>query len=246
MAKVIVERPRYGSSLPTKGKGYERRLARIAWEDQPKREGIKRRSGGQKRLNEHLAPLRRYLASQVGQPWDKVFAEICRYVDRSSAVQDHLRDHVEDYVATCVGERGGQLFHGDGHWIGFPLHTRFYVCPRSGILKRNRDYYRRYSSRIRKLPIQFLDHNTAIVRMDGFWYIVAWEQVSDWRCRPEEGRPAVAWYGPQWDALLQKMLYREQAIRVYGRAIRTTAVRRAGKREVRRVVNSYPFTNVVR
>jgi hypothetical protein len=37
-----------------------------------------------------------------------------------------------------------------------------------------------------------------------------------------------------------------RAIHVYGRAIRTTALRRAGKREVRRVVNSYPFTNVVR
>src|SRR5438876_10902814 len=53
MAKVIVERPRHGSGLPTKGKGYERRFARIAWEDQPKREGIKWRSGGAKHLNEH-------------------------------------------------------------------------------------------------------------------------------------------------------------------------------------------------
>jgi hypothetical protein len=246
MAKVIVERPRYTSSLPTKGKGYERRFARIAWEDQPKREGIKRRSGGQKRLNEHLAPLRRYLASQVGQPWNKVFAEICRYVDRNSAVQDHLRDHVEDYVTTCVVERGGGLFHSHGYGFVSGLHTRFYVCPCSGILKRNRDYYSRYSSRIRKLPIQFLDHNTAIVHMDGVWYILAWDEVPDWCCLSEGGRPAAAWYGAQRDVLLKKMLHRWDAISVYGRAIRTTAVRRAGKREVRRVVNSYPYTNLVR
>jgi len=67
MAKVIVERPRHGSRLPTKGKGYDRRGARIAWDDQPRREGMKLRGGGGKSLNEHLGPLRRYLAGQPGR-----------------------------------------------------------------------------------------------------------------------------------------------------------------------------------
>ena len=54
----------------------------------------RRHQGHTKWLNEHLGPLRRYLDSQVGRPWDKVFSEICAHIDRSSAVQDHVRDHV--------------------------------------------------------------------------------------------------------------------------------------------------------
>ena len=78
-------------------------------------------------VNEHLGPLQRYLAGQVGRPWDKVFADICRHLDRGSAVQDHVRDHLPDYVATCVIVEGGELRHGNGYGIGRPLRTtRFF------------------------------------------------------------------------------------------------------------------------
>src|ERR1051326_8574422 len=156
MAKVIVERPRYGSGLPTKGKGYERRRQRVAWEDQPKREGIKVRGGGRKALNEHLSPLRRYLERKVGQRWDKIFADICRYLDRNSAVQDHVRDHVNDYVATCVIDNDRQLRHGNGYRVGLPLYTLFYVCPRTGILKSNRNHRVGYFREPEKLQTKIL------------------------------------------------------------------------------------------
>ena len=78
MAKVIVERPRIGSSMRGKSKGYRRSLQRLDHETLPSKEGIKRRHlGHRKWLNEHLGPLRRYLDSQVGRPWNKVFSEIC-------------------------------------------------------------------------------------------------------------------------------------------------------------------------
>ena len=64
---------------------------------------------GMKSLNEHLGPLRRYLSSQVGRPWDKVYAEICAHISVDSAVQDHVRDHVFDYVTVDV------LFQGSLH-----------------------------------------------------------------------------------------------------------------------------------
>src|SRR4051812_39875839 len=102
MAKVIVERPRVGSRARGKGKGYKRRLARIAPEDRPRREGMKHHGGNTKSLNEHLGPLGRYLEGQVGRPWNDVFAEICAHIDRNSAVQDHVRDHLGDFVTTDV------------------------------------------------------------------------------------------------------------------------------------------------
>jgi hypothetical protein len=141
MAKVIVERPRYGSSARGKSKGYGRRLQRLGFDGLPSCEGMKRRHQGHtKSLNEHLGPLRRYLDSQVGRPWDKVFSEICAHIDRNSAVQDHVRDHVADYVVTHVVEIDGVPCSGEGSTYGRPLHQThwfwWYVCPRSGILKR--------------------------------------------------------------------------------------------------------------
>ena len=115
MAKVIVERPRIGSSMRGKSKGYRRSLQRLDHEKLPSKEGIKRRHlGHRKWLNEHLGPLRRYLDSQVGRPWNKVFSEICAHINRSSAVQDHVRDHVADYVATNVIEVDGVPCWGEG------------------------------------------------------------------------------------------------------------------------------------
>jgi hypothetical protein len=45
MAKVIVERPRHGSSLRGESKGYQRSLQRLGREELPYREGMKKRPG---------------------------------------------------------------------------------------------------------------------------------------------------------------------------------------------------------
>ena len=168
MAKVIVG-PAHGSRMPTKGRATAAAAAHRL-EDQPKREGIKVRGGGQKSLNEHLSPLRRYLAAKVGQRWDKIFADVCRYLDRNSAVQDHVRDHLEDYVAIHVVELDGQLFESGRR---YPIYSLFYVCPRTGILRKNRDPrpWRRFA-RPDKLRIRFVDDLTGLIREDGVWYII--------------------------------------------------------------------------
>src|SRR6266851_5683610 len=125
MAKVIVERPRHGSRDRNKeGKGYQGRLRRMPMEEWPRREGIKERScGGSKWLNEHLGPLRRYLVSQVGRPWDMVFSEICAHINRNSAVQDHVRDHVDHYVERKVILIDGVACVSQGRFYGEPLNT---------------------------------------------------------------------------------------------------------------------------
>jgi hypothetical protein len=181
MAKVIVERPRYGSRIRGKPKGYRRALQRLGEEGPPRHEGMKRRHWGiLKNLNEHLGPLRRYLDSQVGRPWDKVFSEICAHIDRASAVQDHVRDHVADYVATHVILIDGVLCSGEGDTsYGRPLHqsywARWYVCSRTGILRRIKA--RRRSPRGTPKP----DDRPRYVRVsdslqcrliDGAWYLL--------------------------------------------------------------------------
>ena len=142
MAKVIVERPRKKGGAWNKPKGYQRRLRRHGEDGPPTREGIKARwQAHTKDLNEHLGPRRRYLDKQVGRPWDKVFSEICARIDRSSAVQDHVRDHVAEYIATHVILIDGVPCNGEGgKSYGKPLHQirsrPWYVCPRTGLLRR--------------------------------------------------------------------------------------------------------------
>lgn len=102
MHKVIVERPRRGSRGPFRRPPGEKH-GRV--EDLPAAEGVRRPhqlSGQSRELNEHLAPLQRYLRKQVGRPWDNVYSEISRHLAPTSAVKQHVRDHIWDYVERHV------------------------------------------------------------------------------------------------------------------------------------------------
>ncbi|MBM3578134.1 MAG: hypothetical protein FJX40_10840 [Alphaproteobacteria bacterium] len=95
MARVIVERPRINPRSNHKGRPQK-------LEDMPAHEGMRRGRalrGERKRLNENLAPLCRYLEKQVGRPWDKVYSEIAARLCVDSAVQQHVRNHLRDFVA---------------------------------------------------------------------------------------------------------------------------------------------------
>ena len=144
MAKVIVERPRLG--------GYGARKGRSPRDPDllPKHQGLRRavkESSDFKHLNETLQPLRRFLHSQVGRPWDKVWSEICANLRPTSTVQQHVRDHVFDFVAVRgVRWLDGEVFVEPHQWGGplIPLkgsRAELWVDPRTGILRKNR--YRR-------------------------------------------------------------------------------------------------------
>jgi hypothetical protein len=176
MAKVIVERPRGGWRLKDP-KGERRRRCRFAADEQPKRESTSRRwRGGTKFLSEHLGPLRRFLLSKVGRPWNKVFAEICANINRDSAVQDHVRDHVYDFVETQVILIDGFPCYARPRIYGEPLgsircrQTEMYVCPKSGILKRVKARH----SKKRKAPVDrvALGDGREYRRIRNIWYEV--------------------------------------------------------------------------
>jgi hypothetical protein len=146
MAKVLVERPRCvrGFRRGSK-KGYKRELQRgFGSPDRLRpREGMKVRSGGGKSFNENLAPLRRFLNSNVGRPWDKVFAEISRHVNPCNVVQKYILTHLDDYVVTNVDLVDGVPCYrgyprGWGRWFGKSISGQWtwYVCPKSGLLRK--------------------------------------------------------------------------------------------------------------
>jgi hypothetical protein len=139
MFEVIIERPRWGhQGMKRKGRRSER-TAR-AFERAPKRLGMGR-AGKTKHLNENLAPLRRFLRSNVGRPWQKVRSEMSAVLSMSSAVQKHVMDHVKDFVEEHPVMIDG-VPHRPNAWGGQyqPLYhwrrwSQFYVCPETGLLR---------------------------------------------------------------------------------------------------------------
>ena len=150
MYELIIERPRWGSrwlKYPRRAKRVDAKVAIARDPDSlASKVGMKRGAKAArlyKSLNENLAPLRRYLESQVNRPWDKVWSEISANLESGNTVQQHVRDHVRDFVAYntfvrdgtiyLVGRSGGPYRLSDGGY-------RMYVDPRTGILRRNKHF----------------------------------------------------------------------------------------------------------
>jgi hypothetical protein len=149
MNKVIVERPRliYGDWL---GGGRESGFRQFL-QDEARAPKIGMRAGHQTRkwLNENLAPLRRFLESSAGRPWDKVMSELRAGIDVRNTVQAHILEHVEDFVRTKVrvrrlvdarGRERGCVFEAQRRWSGEWEDVRsgyapLFVDPRTGLLR---------------------------------------------------------------------------------------------------------------
>ncbi|MGL6076543.1 MAG: hypothetical protein ACRC8S_20500 [Fimbriiglobus sp.] len=155
MAKVLVERPRVRSRFVRgrPGKSYTSRIRKEMHSEDgsPARESTMARYNhiGDKHFNEHLGPLRRYLHSQVGRPWTKIYSEICERVDRGNVVQNHILTHLFQYVVLEAQILDGQAYAAphirSGRYGAKPLRgpDQWYVCPNTGLLKRAKTAKRR-------------------------------------------------------------------------------------------------------
>jgi hypothetical protein len=93
----------------------------------------------EKWFNENLRPLERFLRTNCGRPWNKVYSEMARHLKPNSTVQRHVFVHLWQMVARNVEVRDGELWNmsewgprklGEHRWRG-----EFYVCPKSGLLR---------------------------------------------------------------------------------------------------------------
>jgi hypothetical protein len=137
MPKVLVERPRGGGYGAGRGDARERQRTPI--EEWRGREGMKRRwNGGTKWFSDHLGPIRRFLRSNIGRPWDNVYSEICTQLRGKFPDREHFLLHIYQYVERDVSLINGIPCHRGGHNHGEPLRSYgrgFYVCPRTGLLR---------------------------------------------------------------------------------------------------------------
>lgn len=188
MAKVIVERPRYGSRLPSRKKGYTKLEQSTPVEDLPRIEPMMGRwKGRQRMLNEHLGPMRRFLRSNIGRPWNKVHQELCEFVSFDNPVQAHVLSHVYDYAQRHVIIRD-RLIIAVRQW-GYCAEMRpgeMYICPSTGLLRQVK------KKKSRRPPSQCIVGPTVrFMKRDESWWEVRLRE------RPEE--PST-----EWDVWLEK------------------------------------------
>ncbi|HEY4371180.1 MAG TPA: hypothetical protein VGN52_04625 [Burkholderiales bacterium] len=256
MSKVIVERPRWSSGWVGSKEG---RLYRDS-EDVSSKQGMKRGYKDRRSLSENLNPLQRYIASQVNRPWNKVYSELCANIDRRNAVQEHIFQHMDQFV-----ERHTRLIDGRVHVRGSrwsqewrPLEespVEMYVHPSTGLLLRNR-YRKGHVAQVRSNRVKQALELTARRRIlgdrqqlhciDGLWYLVGLDTLPECKVTVvrEEGKiREVVERQTRWDVFLKKPLsalddagrYSHAPMATYGRhGVYAVSKRQLSERELRR------------
>lgn len=186
MSKVLVERPRHSDYGDRKGRKIDHDLL-------PSKEGMRAphvRNWGGKQLNENLSPLRRLIESRIGRRWDSVYSEICEHLRADNTVQQHVRDHIEDFVAIRTSMMDGQVVIHSKYGSPRLLHkdsTELYVDPITGILCRNKTRVTRNQERklwkAKKAAeeasrIHVAKDGVEYRKVDGIWYEVIWDKVT--------------------------------------------------------------------
>jgi hypothetical protein len=235
MHKVVVERPRGGQ-------GWAKKFPRpqMPFDDLPKYQGIKRPHEHRKWFTDLLGPLRRWLRSQVGRPWNDVYSEACAVIKPDSVVRAHIKTHLLDFVLRDTFLREGEVWcFARYRWFGTNelqvslLATRwtgFYVHPATGALceipPRRRARWRDKSTDELMRVQRWVDDATLLCRLNGSWFECRMEAFPVRDIRHE---------GPlRFDLNTHRLLSRDDAKRLYGRAVRCVAKRQLSRRELRR------------
>ncbi|HLX61371.1 MAG TPA: hypothetical protein VKX17_08830 [Planctomycetota bacterium] len=204
MDKVIVERPRANRTWAVKGNyGLKHKLD---LEDMPTRESYRnaRRKRKTKYFNEHLSPLKRFLQSSVGKPWNKVYSEICERIHVKSTVQAHILQHIADFVCMDTFLKDGKVWARPGG--GFRIkgeepieesHFELYVHPIDGLLKRVKrpEHSMRFKRNYVQRPRQSKDIVTGpdgaqFHKFHGIWYMVHLRPIPRMLCAVHSFRSA--------------------------------------------------------
>jgi len=229
MHKVVVERPRWNP-----GRGKYGRRANLPDELLPKFEGIKRPHSSRKGLTDLLGPLRRWLNSQLGRPWNDVYSEACAVIKPDSVIRGHIKTHLLEFV-----ERHTFMHQGEvcvlNTWRGggiTPVKSRrygrsaFYVHPETGLLQEiirvPLREWRRASRPKPSVKLRWLGDLVALKQCGGIWFACQFRVVS------AEG-PFKA-----YDYVAGKTVGRGELARRNGNYLHCVAKRQLAHRELRR------------
>ena len=183
MHKVIVERPRWNP-----GQGKNGRRANFPDELLPKFEGIKRPYRYHKGQRDLLGPLRRWLQSQVGRPWNDVYSEACDVIKPDNYVRVHVKTHLLQYVERNTFMHEGKVcvvaWHRENGVMPVEenrcRYTSFYIHPETGLLcEISASPRRRWRDSYAEQPVtgRWIEKGVALHQIRGIWYKCYFEVV---------------------------------------------------------------------
>lgn len=120
-------------------KGYKNKRKRNMYEHASQKESMKfMHGGGTKYFNDNLEPLIRYLGKNTRRPWNKVYSELCRKLDKTTVSGLHVFNHIFDYVSEHVWIENKEVYELK-YGRKTPVISRekgksFYVHPQTGLL----------------------------------------------------------------------------------------------------------------
>lgn len=237
MKHVLIDRPRTGGdggkSKPPKGS--KKRFQKTPLDEQPKFASSARHrvyGWNAKELNDHIAPLRRWLRSQVGRDWDDVWSEVCENLSTNGVATKHVRDHVEGYVEqNCIIVDGEVC---DSRGMGLKSWRGFYVHPETNVLCCHEDY-RRYRRRKYKADwLEGKDEDHRYYLLKGIWYEVTLKPLPKTRIVINVYDVVMA---AQWERTDKKYIASsgEDCTKYYGRKVYAASKRQLGKRDIQKL-----------
>lgn len=183
--KLLVERERIGSGRSF----HEVRRCKIKGLNDDYfggRESMKKRHHigyETKSFNENLNPLKGFLHSKIGKNWDKVYSELRKTFDARSVINQHILEHLYQYVDTKAVLIDGKVmtlgkYSSRGYVSIKQCYSDYYVCPKDGTLKKPNKEPRRSiikqheadKQREADKVFRVLDDNTHLRFVDGLWY----------------------------------------------------------------------------
>ena len=230
MHKVVIERPRWNPGPDKNG-----RRANLPDELLPKFEGIKRPHDRRKGLTDLLGPLKRWLQSQVGRPWNDVYSEACAVIKPDSIIRAHIKTHLLQFVDRHTFMHEGKVCVLD---TGYPAYgvvavaerrfgcSRFFVHPETGLLyaipQKSRKELRAKRRAVKSETFRWLDRNFGLKQIGDVWFACQFRVVSP------EGRFKA------YDHALGHEVGREGLLRRNGECLHCIGKRQLSRRELRR------------
>jgi len=235
LSEIVIERPRGGMRISLKKlSGFKKQLHQIT--EEATQDGllspylIKPRNKS-KHLSDHLGPLRRFLQSHTGQPWNDVYSKLCQQLDTNTMTGLHVLSHVWDYVEQHVEFIDGIPYRKTcGYYPPgcYPLNTgyrhKFYVHPDTGMLC---SVGKRASKRKKPEPdldVVIIDEYRQYQKVNEIWYLITFR---DFPPPPTE----------YVIDILKGLTYRQNARVVKGQRVYAASKQQCNKKAVRFIMH---------
>ncbi|MDZ8078824.1 MAG: hypothetical protein RMX35_06945 [Nostoc sp. DcaGUA01] len=232
LSEIVIERPRGGRRISLKKlSGFKKQLDKLtkeASDDGLLNPYLIKPRNKSKHLSDHLGPLRRFLRSKVGQPWNDVYSELCQRLDSKTMAGQHVIGHLWDYLERHVEIIDGNVYRKSYQGYRYQLDRgygdRFYIHPQTGILCAIEKRPRKQEQNSEQIDILIVDEYHQYHKLNDIWYLITFEDFP----------PPPTNYVTD---VLKGFIHHYAALLHKGRRIYAVTKRQCSKKEIRFILN---------